>query len=112
MTNIEATLWESKRTDETKGVEDVLHQAGFANVAAYRYNPAAIRVRVIDQRFESLSTAQRDAMVEPILERLPERTQGDILTLHTFAPSELEGPPASRESFANWEFDHPSPSLL
>ena len=28
-------------------------------------------------------------MVEPYLRKLPERTQADIITLFTFAPSEL-----------------------
>jgi len=73
----------------------------------------SIRVRVIDQRFEGLPPEKRDAMVEPHLEQLPERTQADIMTLFTFAPSELKQIPKTyREFLLNEEFKHPSPSML
>src|SRR5436190_16436547 len=113
MTKTPAPIWESKRTDETRDVEDVLHRAGFEKVDAYRYNPASIRLRVIDSRFEGLPREKRDAMVEPLLDQLPERTQADITTLFTFAPSELQqSPKAFREQLLNAEFEEPSPSIL
>jgi hypothetical protein len=94
-------------------VEDALRKAGLERVDAYRYNSASIRVRVIDRRFEGLPREQRDGMVEPHLERLPERTQADIVTLFTFAPSELrEAPNTLREFMLNAEFEDPSPSML
>jgi hypothetical protein len=112
-TNISVPPWESKRTDETRQVEDVLRKAGFARVDAYRYNPASIRVRVIDSRFEGLPPEKKDAMVEPYLEQLPERTQADIVNLFTFAPSELQQTPKTfREFLLNMEFEDPSPSML
>lgn len=56
---------------------------------------------------------KRDEMVEPHLEELPDQTQADIMTLYTFAPSELQQPPGSfRGSLKNIEFDDPSPSML
>jgi hypothetical protein len=101
------------RTEETRRIEEILRVAGFALADAYRYNPASIRVRVIDSRFEGLSSEERDAMVEPCLEKLPERTQADIMNLFTFAPSELrETPKSFREFLLNTEFDDPSPSIL
>jgi hypothetical protein len=107
------SCWEAMRTDETRHVEDELRNAGFDRVDAYRYNPASIRVRVIDARFEGLSREERDGMVEPHLDRLPERTQADIMTLFTFAPSEVQLAPKSLREFAkNLEFDNPSPSIL
>jgi hypothetical protein len=113
MTNTVTPPWEGKRTDETRQVERVLRDAGFQQVDAYRYNPASIRVRVIDRRFEGLSRAGRDAIVEPHLQHLPERTQADIMSLFTFAPSELEQTPKTFREFAlNTEFDDPSPSML
>ena len=113
MIDTSAPPWESKRTDETRQVEDVLRKAGFATVDAYRYNSASIRVRVIDPRFEGLPHEQRDAMVEPHLEQLPERTQADIMNLFTFAPSELQQAPKTfREFLLNTEFEDPSPSML
>src|SRR5437016_3359985 len=99
MTDTTALPWEAKRTDETRQVEDALRQAGFETVHAYRYNSASIRLRVIDPRFEGLPTEKRDAMVEPLLERLPERTQADIMTLFTFAPSELNQTPKTYREF-------------
>ncbi len=113
MTNTSAPSWQSKCTDETRQVEDVLRKAGFATVDAYRYNSASIRVRVIDPRFEGLSHEQRDAMVEPHLDQLPESTQADIMNLFTFAPSELQQSPKTfREFLLNTEFEDPSPSML
>lgn len=113
MTNTTLPIWEAKRTDETRLVEDLLRKAGFEKADAYRYNSASIRVRVIDSRFERLSAERRDAMVEPHLDRLPEQTQADIISLYTFAPSELqESPKTLREFMLNTEFDDPSPSML
>jgi len=113
MTTTLAAKWEAKRTDETRQIEDVLREAGFAQVDSYRYNSASIRLRVVDPRFEKLSPEKRDALVEPHLEQLPERTQADIMSLFTFAPSEvLQSAGSSRACILNVEFDDPSPSML
>ena len=55
MTQTTVACWETRRTDEARHVEEVLRNAGFERADAYRYNPASIRVRVIDSRFEGLS---------------------------------------------------------
>ncbi len=118
MTQTATRSWEAKRTDETRAVERVLKEAAFEQVDAYRYNAASIRVRVIDKRFEKMAYAKRDAMVEPHLEKLTERTQADIMNLFTFAPSglalsELEQTPKNiRDFMMNAEFEDPSPSML
>lgn len=115
MTNASAPAWEAKRTEETRNVEDVIRRAGFGNVDAYRYNSASIRVRVIDEQFEGLSVEERDALIEPILEQLPDQTQADILNLFTFSPSELDANQRSnslRSQLLNAEFENPSPSML
>jgi hypothetical protein len=113
MTPTTTRVWEAKRTDETQMVERVLREAGFETVDAYRYNSASIRVRVTDQRFEGMPAEKRDAMVEPYLDTLPERTQADIMNLFTFAPSELQQTPKTfREFLKNTEFEDPSPSML
>jgi hypothetical protein len=111
-TAMAAPVWEKLRTPESRNVEEILRRAGFQNVDAYRYNSASIRVRVIDERFEGLSSDKRDSLIEPHLNLLPERTQADIMTLLTFAPSELEKTPRSSRVLMNVEFDDPSPSLL
>jgi hypothetical protein len=105
--------WEAMRTDETRQVEKVLREAGFDRVDAYRYNSASIRVRVVDRRFEGLAPEKRDAMVEPYLERLPERTQADIVSLFTFAPTEIQQPVITFREYLNiLEFEDPSRSML
>jgi hypothetical protein len=56
---------------------------------------------------------KRDSLVEEQLDKLPPETQRDIVTLFTFAPSELSGVPKTfREFMLNTEFDDPSPSML
>jgi hypothetical protein len=105
--------WEDRRTVETREVENVLLQAGFERADAYRYNAASIRVRVIDPKFAGLSREQRDDLVEPQLSKLPEHTQADIISLFTFAPSELD--PAAgltRQRLLNLEFEDWTPSAL
>jgi len=114
MTETSVSIWQAKRTEESRTVEEVLLRVGgFARADAYRYNSASIRVRVIDPRFEGLSFDQRDTMIEPYLQQLPERTYGDIITLYPFAPSELvQTPKTFREYLLNVEFEEPSPSML
>ena len=105
--------WHAKRTEETRMVEEVLSKGGFDEVDAYRYNSASIRIRVIDRRFEGMSRERKDAMVEEYLDKLPPETQRDIVTLFTFAPSELDRTPTSfREFMLSTEFDDSSHSLL
>jgi hypothetical protein len=100
------------RTDETHKIERVLGDE-FAKVEAYRYNSASIRVRVIDDRFVGKSKIERQRMVDPILETLPEDTQCDIMLCLTLTNDEINdygmGNPYS---LANLEFDDPSPSSL
>jgi len=112
VTTATTPAWEAKRTPETRMVEDLLRRH-FQQADAYRYNSASIRVRVVDPLFERKPREQRDAMVEPYLDTLPPETQRDIVTLFTFAPSELEQTPKTfREFVLNAEFDDPSSSIL
>ena len=99
--------WETLRTDETRLIEDTLRPE-FPQTDAYRYNPAAIKVRVIDPRFKGKSIEERDAMVDTLLTRLPESIQADIMSLLTLTPSELNG--VSRHALVNLEFEDPSRS--
>ena len=112
MTTSTTPLWEAKRTDETRMVEDLLRKH-FEQADSYRQNSASIRVRVIDSGFEGIPREKRDAMVEQYLDKLPPETQREIVTLFTFAPSELERTPTTfREYMLNTEFDDPRPSML
>jgi len=109
-TTAEPPAWYSMRTDETRKIEDRLRAAGFAQVDAYRFNSASIRIRVIDPRFEGKPGSERQDMVFPVVDELPKRTREDILLLLTMAPSELGGP--NRHLLVNQEFEHPLPSGL
>ncbi len=120
MTETVNATWELKQTEESRSVVDALKNEGFERSDAYRYNSASIRVRVIDSRFEGLPVEKRHDLVEPVLEKLPLETQGDIMSLYTFAPSELfdpkrtqpQKPSAWRQHYLNAEFEDPSPSIL
>lgn len=109
MTQKTKSQWTSMRTEETRMVEKTLRKE-FPGADAYRYNSASIRVRIVDPRFEGKSTEQRDRMVEPFLEKLPESTQADIMNLLTLYPEETAK--SSKAEFANSEFEDPSPSML
>jgi stress-induced morphogen len=94
-----------KKEPEVLRIEKAL--AGeFPKVSAYRYNPASIRVRVIDDRFKGMNRLERERLVRPLIHALPEEIQADITILLLLAPDELS------ESLMNLEFEHPSPSLL
>jgi hypothetical protein len=99
------------RNDQSRKVEECL-RAEFPRTDAYRYNSASIRVRVINDRFADLAPAERDALVEPLLRRLPPRTQEMIVNLLTVTPDEAESPHHPRYALRNLEFEDPSPSLL
>lgn len=110
---VEEPKWESKRTDESRMVENTLSKAGFHRVDAYRYNTASLRIRIVDPRFEGIDREQRDAIVESYIEDLPPETQADIVNLVLLSPSELNAPkPTFRDFMLNSEFDDPSPSML
>ena len=101
--------WRERKTDETRQVEELLG-GHFQTVNAYRYNSASIRVRVIDERFESKTLAEREAMVMPLVMKLPKRIREDILMLIMLAPRELDAP--NVQSLTNIEFEQPLTSRL
>lgn len=101
--------WEGKKTEETRRIE-ALFRPEFPQTEAYRFNSASIRVRVIDDRFEGKSIAEREAMVLPLLKKLPKRTRDDVLLLLTLAPSEQRT--FNSQTLMNREFEHPLPSGL
>lgn len=95
----------AQHTDETRRIEDLLRPE-FPDVRAYRYNSASIRVRVIDKRFARMSKPDREKLVDPLLEKLPEDTQSDITILLLLTPEE------AKSSLMNLEFEDPSPTSL
>ncbi len=78
-----------------------------AEASLYRQNTASIRLRVIDRRFEGMTKSRRHAEVWDFLAvRVPEDMLADISLVLTVAPAEL------KNSFANFEFEQPTPSRL
>jgi stress-induced morphogen len=106
------TKTSKKKTKETAGIEKLLREH-FPDwppqypPEVYRYNPASIRIRLVNDRFRDLDRIQREEMILPILEKnLPEETWWDITIVLLLTPEELE------DSFANREFEKPTPSRL
>jgi len=109
MSSKTTSRWHRMRTRESRDVERVL-RAEFPETDAYRYNSASIRVRVVDERFKGKDPEDRDAMVEPLLRKLPEQIQSDIMNLITLYPGETDKSLKAR--LADTEFEDPSPSRL
>lgn len=99
------TIDQTLHTEETRQVETHLRRH-FPHTVAYRYNPASIRVRVVDPRFAGLSKGKRFDMVIPHIRELPDETQMDITLLVLLTPDEV------RTSTMNMEFENPTPSRL
>jgi len=84
-----------KMTRETKLVERVLRE-NFPDYPkdyppiAYRYNPSSIRVRLVHKSFKGKSLSERDDMVLPVIETLPEKIQADIYILLLLSPDEAK----------------------
>jgi stress-induced morphogen len=76
------------------------------SIKVYRYNSASLRVRIIDRRFEGKSIVEREAVVLPIIESLPDAIQQQITVLLLLGPGE------TRQSLMNVEFENPSTSRL
>lgn len=101
-----------KKTDEyVKRIMDTLRaeyepKHPKAKIEAYRYNPASIRVRIIDPDFAGKDLVARDEMVWPIVELLPEEVRAEITLLLLITPRERD------TSFGSMEFDDPTPSRL
>jgi len=74
----------------------------------YRYNPASIRIRLVDGAFQGKSFSEREQLIEPLLETLPERIRTNITLLLLLTPKEAK----SSDDLMNLEFDKPTGSLL
>ena len=91
-----------------KAALDGYEQAHPGAVATlYRYNPASIRIRVLDRRFLGMSKSRRHAqMWEFLAERVPEDVMAEVSVILTLAPEE------QATSMMNLEFEEPSRSEL
>ena len=98
--------------DENRGftqIEEELRKR-FPKSDAYRYNSASIRVRIIDEAFRGKTEIEREKMVDPILEQLPEDLESDITLLLTLTDDEMQA--FNRHYLTNLEFENPRPSGL
>jgi len=75
-----------------------------ARIKVYRYNPGAIRIRVVDRSFEGKTISEREAEIWRILEKLPDPLQMEISVCLLITPDEQE------TSLMNLEFEEPLPS--
>lgn len=74
-----------------------------ASIAVKRYNPVAIRIRILDPDFADTLFTRRDAEVWKILDELPEVEFLQVGMVICLTPQE------AKSSFANMEFEAPSP---
>ena len=93
--------------DETRQVEQFLRDHGFPSTECYRPEQysSLLRVRIIDDRFRGLSRLQREDLVEPLIEKLPEELQSAINMLVLIPESER------KKSLTNIEFEEASRPL-
>ncbi len=74
----------------------------------YRYNAAAIRIRIISDAFASLDDAARDRVVMQAMSDLPKDDRDDVTMILAYTTSEFQ----DHQSLVNLEFDDPSRSRL
>ena len=86
--------------------EEYLPKHPDAQIDVYRYNPVSIRVRILDPDFAGKDVREREDMVWPILDTLPDRVLTDLSILLLLPPEEREA------SLLSLEFDDPSRSRL
>lgn len=96
-----------RKTQETRQIESLLNEAlPDADIEAYRYNSACIRLRVISEEFEGKTRVQRERKILPLLRKLPDDTRAELTMLLLLTPNEAE------KSSINAEFEDPTPSRL
>ena len=74
----------------------------------YRYNPVAIRVKIVSSQFVGKTTAEREAMVNAAFESLPPDSTEDISMQFMLTPRE------AKQTFRmlSQEFDDPTDTYL
>jgi hypothetical protein len=78
-----------------------------ATAEVYRYNSAAIRVRVTDERFARIPfTRRHDGLWDYISARVPDEVMSEISFLIPVTSAERD------QELSSVEFDHPSRSRL
>ncbi|HEX7449918.1 MAG TPA: hypothetical protein VF306_20325 [Pirellulales bacterium] len=66
----------------------------------------SIRIRIIDPQFKGLDRVEREDLVWPLLDTMPDDAHADITFLLLLTPDEVGNSPG------NYEFEHPLPSRL
>ena len=74
-----------------------------ATADLYRQNAGAVRVRVVDRRFEGTPKSRRhDHVWDYLADRVPDDTLAEVSQVLTIAPAERG------RLFANFEFEQPT----
>lgn len=98
--------------ETTAGIYTALKKA-FADLpddqeqVVYRYNPVAVRVRVVSPKFRGKSMAQREEIVKKAFKSLPDEVTEDITMLFMLTPDEAKKP-----TLLDREFDDPTGEYL
>ena len=92
-------------TEQVRAVlEDYERSHAAAECFVRRYNPASIRIKIIDPKFHGLSKGERHDYALTFLNALPEDVLAQISVLLCLEPGET--------SLLDLEFRDPSPSKL
>lgn len=73
----------------------------------YRYNPVAIRVRIVSPKFRGKTDAEREEIVKRAFKSLPDAVTEDITMLFMLTPDEARKP-----TLLDREFDDPTGEYL
>ena len=74
--------------EDVQILEKTFRTAGFADVEAYRFSFASLRLRIRDNRFRGLSRVARMRLVEPVIDQLPQEIQEELIFVLPIAPGE------------------------
>lgn len=95
------------RVDETlqqiaTALEGFVEQHPDSHITLYRYNPGAVRVRIVSSRFQGVSRFERQKIVLDSIADMPMEIRGDISIMLCLAPGET--------SMMDVEFEEPVPT--
>jgi len=74
------------------------------NKVVYEYLPRSVRLRIIDEAFAGKSYAERELIVEEVLDALPEDVASSVSLMLLLTPREAKRPGVGMEL----EFDDPT----
>jgi hypothetical protein len=104
------SAWDCRRNHTTREIERLLLDSGFEKADAYQYNPASIRLRVVDSRFHRMPGWERVLLVKSVTNKLPGWLRESLrlpVLLSTVEYQKIKEIDCA-EVMRNYEFEFPS----